>query len=124
MGLGRQPLPQQQPQTNRIKSGRCCRQGETSCQKLGKITNDPWVLQAITGYRIEFDEQPVQHHIPNEIPFNQEQWAIVDNEVKELLRIGAIVPSESEPDEFISTIFIVPKPNGKFRPVINLRYLK
>ena len=88
-----------------------------------KNTNDPWVLQAITGYRIEFDEQPVQHHIPNEIPFNQEQWAIVDNEVKELLRIGAIVPSESEPDEFISTIFIVPKPNGKFRPIINLRYL-
>ena len=88
-----------------------------------KITNDPWVLQAITGYRIEFDEQPVQHHIPNEIPFNQEQWAIVGNEVKELLRIGAIVPSESEPNEFISTIFIVPKPNGKFRPIINLRYL-
>ena len=41
----------------------------------------------------------------------------------ELLRKGAIVPCESEPGEFISTIFIVPKPNGKFRPVINLRYL-
>ncbi|MCG7879447.1 MAG: reverse transcriptase domain-containing protein [Candidatus Thiodiazotropha endolucinida] len=88
-----------------------------------KITNDPWVLQSITGYRIEFDEQPVQYRVPNEIPFNQEQWAIVDNEVKELLKIGAIVPCESEKDEFISTIFIVPKPNGKFRPVINLRYL-
>ena len=40
-----------------------------------------------------------------------------------MLRKGAIVESVSEPDEFISTIFIVPKPNGKFRPVINLRYL-
>ena len=36
--------------------------------------------------------------------------------------IGAIVPSESEPDKSISTAYIVQKPNGKFRPVINLRY--
>ena len=40
-----------------------------------------------------------------------------------MLKKGAIVPCESEPGEFISTLFIVPKPNGKFRPVINLRYL-
>lgn len=61
--------------------------------------------------------------IPNEIPFSVEQWVIVDSEVKELLKKGAIVQSSSESDEFISTIFIVAKPNGKFRPVINLRYL-
>ena len=33
------------------------------------------------------------------------------------------MPSSSEKNEFISTIFIVPKPNGKFRLIINLRYL-
>ena len=47
----------------------------------------------------------------------------MNNEVLELLRKEVIVPCESEPGKFISTIFIVPKPNGKFRPVINLRYL-
>lgn len=36
---------------------------------------------------------------------------------------GAIVESVPEKGEFISTIFIVAKPNGKFRPVINLKYL-
>ncbi|MCG8094339.1 MAG: hypothetical protein JAZ17_12090 [Candidatus Thiodiazotropha endolucinida] len=36
---------------------------------------------------------------------------------------GAIVPSDNEPGQFISTLFIVPKPNGKFRPVINLKHL-
>ena len=70
-----------------------------------------------------FNEQPFQDKIPNEIPFNKEEWSIVDQEVQELLRKGAIVPCESESGEFISTIFIVPKPNGKFRPVINLKYL-
>ena len=70
-----------------------------------------------------FDEQPFQYRIPNEFPFNEEQWVIVDQEVQELLRKGAIIPCKSEPGEFISTLFIVPKPNGKFRPVISLRYL-
>lgn len=36
---------------------------------------------------------------------------------------GAIIPTERENGDFISTLFIVPKPNGKFRPVINLKYL-
>lgn len=40
-----------------------------------------------------------------------------------MLKKGAIVPSVTEPGEFVSTLFIVPKPNGKYRPVINLRYL-
>ena len=49
--------------------------------------------------------------------------SIVDNEVQEFLKKGAIVPSVSEPGEFISNLFIVPKPCGKYRPVINLRHL-
>lgn len=92
-------------------------------QNWQKITEDPWVLQTITGYHIDFDEQPFQVHVPNEIPFNYDQWVIVDNEVHEMLKKGAMVPSVSESGEFISTLFIVPKQNGKFRPVINLRYL-
>ena len=88
-----------------------------------KITQDPWILQTISGYRINFDEQPYQERVPREIDFSQEEWLIVDNEVQELLKKGAIVPSVSEPGEFISNLFIVPKPNGKYRPVINLRHL-
>ena len=36
---------------------------------------------------------------------------------------GAVVPTEFEPGEYISTVFIVPMKNGKYRPVINLRFL-
>ena len=36
---------------------------------------------------------------------------------------GAIIPIDNEPDQFISYLFIVPNPNGKFRPVINLKKL-
>ena len=91
--------------------------------KWQKFTKDPWVLKAVSGYEIEFDSCPVQNYIPNEIPFSEGQSKIVDQEVKKLLSKGAIIPCNDEPDQFISTIFIVPKPNGKFRPIINLKYL-
>ena len=87
------------------------------------FTNDPYVLSAIEGYKLEFDSAPVQLRVPNEIPFSGEEQDVVSEEIESMLAKGAIVPSEHEPDEFISTIFIVPKSNGKFRPVINLKFL-
>ena len=68
-------------------------------------------------------ELPIQYKVPREIPFVGEQWNIVNDEVTSLFKKGAIVKTEHENGEFISTLFIVPKPNGKFRPVINLKYL-
>lgn len=91
--------------------------------KWQSLTQDQWVLDAVSGYCIHFDSEPFQEKIPREIPFSGEQWSLVDKEVKQLLDKGAIVHSGHENGEYISTIFIVPKPNGKFRPVINLKYL-
>ena len=61
--------------------------------------------------------------MPKEISFSDSQKELVSNEIQSLLEKGAIVPSQDEKDQFISNIFIVPKPNGKVRPVINLREL-
>ena len=88
-----------------------------------KITQDKWVLDCVMGYKIDFTREPIQGSIPREIPFNDEKLTLVNNEVSALLEKGAIVPCWHEPGEFISTIFIVPKSDNKFRPVINLRYL-
>ena len=86
-------------------------------------TSDKWVWQTVAGYQIDFNAWPVQHFIPKEISFSESQKDLVSNEIASLLEKGAIVPSENEVGQFISNIFIVPKPNGKFRPVINLREL-
>ena len=88
-----------------------------------KFTNDPWILQTISGYCIEFESEPVQFKIPKEIIFSEEQKRCVDFEIQELLEKGAIVHSEWEEIQYISNIFIVPKPDGRYRPVINLKYL-
>ena len=88
-----------------------------------KYTSDPWILQTVSGYCLEFESTPFQWSFPSEISFSNEQKLIVDNEVSELLNKGAIQFSKWEDNQFISNIFIVPKPNGKYRPIINLRYL-
>jgi hypothetical protein len=43
------------------------------------ITQDQWVIDAISGYCTDFDSQLFTIRIPNEIPFNKQQWQIVDN---------------------------------------------
>lgn len=92
-------------------------------QAWEQFTQDSWILQAISGYKIEFHTQPVQYVIPNEIPFSLDQLQIVNEEVNVLLKKGAIVRSSDEDNQFISNIFIVPKANENYRPVINLKYL-
>ena len=87
------------------------------------LTNDQWILSTIQGYVIEFEFEPFQLKLPNQIKFTSEEEKLVDKEVSSLLSEGAIVPSVPEPQQFISNIFLVPKPNGKFRPVINLKQL-
>jgi len=76
-----------------------------------------WML--FSGYIIEFVENPHQTSVPSEISFNDEMRSVVDNEVVQLLQKGAIVPSIYEKNEFISNLFVVPKPNGKWRPILN-----
>lgn len=88
-----------------------------------KISEDPWILSTVSGYKIEFDETPFQYKIPLPIKFNQKQTEIIDQEVLELLNKRAISKSKFETNQFISNIFIVEKKNGKFRPVINLTKL-
>ena len=80
-------------------------------------------MNNIKGYVLEFESKPFQTVIPNEISFNESEIQIIDQEVDDLLKKGAIVGSEWEPDQFISNIFVVKKPNGKFRPIINLKRL-
>ena len=88
-----------------------------------KLTSDSWVINTITGYKFEFISKPIQKVVPKPIEFSVEKSKIVDEEISDLLRKGAISVSKFEKDQFISNIFLVAKKNGKFRPVINLSKL-
>jgi hypothetical protein len=86
-------------------------------------TKDDWILETINGYKIELESIPSQDFIPSEISFSPKEREVVDNEILELSKKGAIVHSYWEENQFLSNIFVVPKPNGKYRPIINLKRL-
>lgn len=74
----------------------------------------------IHGYKIEFIEQPVQYRIPKQIAFSPSEIELVDNEISTLLQKGAIAKVQVENDQFISSLFLVPKKDNSLRNLRNL----
>jgi len=86
------------------------------------ISPDPWILDVIEhGYRLELESPPHQLSFPNNLVFTDQQRELCTREVEGMLAKGAIVPVLRENVTFISGIFVVPKPSGGWRPVINLK---
>ncbi|CAB4008924.1 Hypothetical predicted protein, partial [Paramuricea clavata] len=53
--------------------------------------------------------------------FSSKERLVIDSEIKSLLAKGVIVPSVTEPGEYISPIFITPKKDGSYRMILNLK---
>ena len=88
-----------------------------------QITDNPWVLQCIQGYHLEFGEVLPPENWPCNLPrLTQEQSQILDQEIQNLLQKNAIESTVSTKG-FFSSMFTVPKKDGGWRPIINLRSL-
>ncbi|CAL8112964.1 unnamed protein product [Orchesella dallaii] len=87
------------------------------------ITSDPFVLSAVSGYEIEFTQRPLQFVEPKNPEFDHENLKIVNSLVEQLLEVGAISKVKPVDGQYISSIFPVPKQNGKHRLVLNLKPL-
>ena len=97
--------------------------GRTALHKAAwqKLTSDQWVLEAISGNKIELIPHPCQAHQPPTLEKGERATAI-SKELTNLLEKGAVqeVQHQVEPG-FVSRLFLVPKKGGQMRPVINLR---
>lgn len=85
------------------------------------ITLDKQVLDAIKGFEIPFKSIPFQTAEPVTPNYTEADEILIDESVKKLLKTGAIVKSENEIGQFISTVFTVPKPDQTRRPILNLK---
>ena len=88
-----------------------------------EITSDKFILETISGVKLEFDNHPVLGVWPREYKFDGTLKKVVDAEILQLLEKGVVVPQEFEKEIFISNIFLRPKPNGKFRMILDLSLL-
>ena len=72
---------------------------------------------------IEFEtEVPVQTNIPFQ-RFNQTEELIIESEIHKLLQMKVIEEVSPVPGQFISPIFALPKKDGEYRMILNLKDL-
>jgi len=81
------------------------------------------VLSWITGYRIPFTHIPVQSYVPSLCKHDDFETKIIRQHVTNLLCKGVISKCEHRIGEFLSSVFLVPKPNGSHRFILNLKRL-
>ena len=86
-----------------------------------QLTQDQWILNTIKGYKIPFVQDPPPTQLPP-FTFRQEEIRVISEEIESLLIKGAIQESKT-PDGFISNIFLVPKSEGRWRLILNLKAL-
>ena len=68
-------------------------------------------------------EPPVQNYVPKELAFSLAESTGIDFEINSFLVRNIIVPAIHCPVEYLSTIFVRPKPSGRYRIVLNLSKL-
>ena len=87
------------------------------------ITNDPYILQAIMGYKIDFTVIPDEVPTVREYNKSTQDESILDAEITQLLLASVIVRSTPEPGQVVSPIFLRDKPDGSYRMILNLKRL-
>ena len=87
------------------------------------LTQDPNVLSLVKGYEIPLLSKPRQQKPPQDVQMNLAQRLLVDKEVDNMLKKGAILKVSHSEGEFLSNLFLVEKKDGGHRPVINLKNL-
>ena len=86
-------------------------------------TGDQEILSLVQGCEIKFKSMRMQSNTP--LPFNmsKEEEILVDLEVQNLLAKSAIEICSSDPNQFISNIFTIPKKDGGRRPMVDMQEL-
>ena len=94
-------------------------------QEWRNLTSDRVILDMVQHCHLDFSETFSQRntsHIPQH-KFNKKESDIIDMEIDKLLKMGVIVHTYHETDQFISPIFIRLKKNNEYRLVLNLKWL-
>lgn len=88
-----------------------------------QITDDPIILEWLDGYKIPFHSTPFRYDKPSIYPKNSQEHKHFSESIASLLRINAISKCVPTEQEFLSSVFLVPKSNGDKRFILNLKCL-
>lgn len=88
-----------------------------------EITTDKIILSWIRGYKIPFRVKPFQAHRPLSPQWSKTEISLIKEQIEKLSSKGVIKECKTKKGQFLSGIFIVPKPNGSYRLILNLKKL-
>ncbi len=100
--------------------GRLCQ----FAQVWRSISSDPFILNMVSmGISLDFLSLPSQSNCHTNCKMSSEMERACDVENSELIVKRAIFPIPESSGKFFSSIFLVPKKIGGYRPIINLKNL-
>ncbi|CAJ0968537.1 unnamed protein product [Ranitomeya imitator] len=90
------------------------------------VIHDEWVRDLVSsGYKIEFSAPPPTRFFPSRLPSSGAQSRALLCAIHSLRKSGVIVPVPEHErfNGFYSDLFVVPKKDGKVRPILDLKLL-
>lgn len=81
------------------------------------------MLGCVKGYRITFAKKVRQISIPVEPCFSEQESTLLKMAINDLIAKGAIVKCKPVKGQFLSSYFLVDKPDGGKRFILNLKKL-
>ena len=88
-----------------------------------RLSGDPWVRQTVRGAEIPLWEVPEQVRVPFPYRLTELEQGIMAQEIQHLLQKGVIHSVHQVEGQFISNVFLRPKPNGDYRLILDLTEL-
>lgn len=79
------------------------------------------VMSWINGYIIQFSSKSVQQKIPKKQNWSDKENQLMTKQINILLSKKAIQKCEDCDGQFLSSIFLTPKPDGSSRFILNLK---
>ena len=87
------------------------------------LTSDRWILKCVKGITIPFEKTPVQRAQPFPFRLDPVEKKFVEKEINTLLDKAVLKVVKEVHGQWVSNIFLRPKPNGKFRMILDLTEL-
>ena len=77
-------------------------------------------MSDVLGASIELSANCNQHRLPDHA-FNEHEYSVVHQEIQKLIQKGVIIKVKCSPGQIVSGIFLIPKKDGTFRLIRNLK---
>ena len=91
--------------------------------KWCNLTSDKWIRGCVKGITIPFVKTPVQKREPFPFRLDPEEAEFIKTELDTLLDKAVLRIVKEVHGQWVSNIFLRPKPNGKFRMILDLTEL-